>query len=345
MADAKIFRAWTKTQLPKRILAIRLQCLGDTFIALSYIQYLRQVLPAQTKIDFLGREEYHDLPSNLILFDEVFSLKGGNKIRNQLLGLLPHFFKFRSNKYDVVLDLQNNIVSNVVRRLINPECYVRFDRFSANHACVRTINTINNAGFIKVKEGSDYAFKNAERGKKILKEHGWKGERLILFNPGGAFSNRNWPVQNYISLATQITQMYGHSVKFLVLGTEKIRDKALEIKNKLGEQVIVLINQTSITDAFAIVQEITLSVTEDGGLMHMSYLSKKKTIGLIGSSRSDWTNPKMAHTFFFTSDDLECGNCMLATCKYATDACMTRISPTQVFEKALHFLPKIAAHD
>jgi ADP-heptose:LPS heptosyltransferase len=345
VAEAKTFRPWTKTQLPKRILAIRLQCLGDTFIALSYLQYLRQVLPPQTKIDFLGREEYYDLPSNLILFDEVFSLKGGNKRRNQLFGILPHFFKFRSNNYDVVLDLQNNEVSNIVRRIINPDCYVRFDRFSENHACVRNINTINNSGFIKVKEGSGYSFKNPERGKNILKENDWKGEQLILLNPAGAFSNRNWPVQNYISLAEQLTQLYGSSIKFLVLGTDKILDKAAEIKNKLSEQVIVLINKTSITDAFAIMQEITLSVTEDGGLMHMSYLSGKKTIGLIGSSRSDWTNPKMPHTFFFTSDDLECGNCMLANCKYGTDACMTRISPRQVLEKALIFLPKTTAND
>ena len=40
MKSENQFKVWDKNKLPKRILAIRLQALGDTFIALSYLQYL-----------------------------------------------------------------------------------------------------------------------------------------------------------------------------------------------------------------------------------------------------------------------------------------------------------------
>lgn len=333
------FKPWKKKGLPKKILAIRLQALGDTVIALSYLQYLREQLPAETQIDFLVRNEFDEIPANLQLFNTVYSLSGGNKIRNQFIGLLPHLFKIKKADYDVVLDLQNNIVSNFVRAFVNPLCYVRFDRFSSKHACQRNAETINKAGVIQVKESYHFNFKNPNCGSDILEKNGWKkGSKLILLNPAGAFSNRNWPTQNYIDVANQLINEYDSSLFFLLLGTEKIAEKAKEIKKALGDKVITLINQTSQIEVLAIVQETCLCITEDGALMHMAYLSGKKTIGLLGSSRSDWHNPKLAHTFCFTSDDLECGNCMLSTCKFHTNFCMTRISSEHVYEKAVLFL-------
>jgi heptosyltransferase-2 len=72
--------------------------------------------------------------------------------------------------------------------------------------------------------------------------------------------------------------------------------------------------------------------------MHIAYLSGKNTVAILGSTRSDWVNPKMAHTFFFTSDDIECGNCMLEVCKFKTNFCMMRISSEQVLKRVLKFL-------
>jgi len=39
-------KPWTKTKLPRRILAIRTQAMGDVMITLPYLQHLRRSLPA-----------------------------------------------------------------------------------------------------------------------------------------------------------------------------------------------------------------------------------------------------------------------------------------------------------
>ena len=55
-------KPWGKKGLPKRILAIRLQAMGDVIITLPYLQALRNSLPPNTEIDFLTRKEFDAVP-------------------------------------------------------------------------------------------------------------------------------------------------------------------------------------------------------------------------------------------------------------------------------------------
>src|SRR5690242_5737905 len=99
-------KAWRKQSPPKRILAIRLQAMGDLVITLPYLQNLKKSLPEGSRLDLLTRKEVESIPKNLYLFDHVYSLGGGRNWKKQFLHscfLLP---KFLSNRYDVVIDLQ-----------------------------------------------------------------------------------------------------------------------------------------------------------------------------------------------------------------------------------------------
>ncbi len=341
MKSESQFKPWNKSEFPKKILAIRLQALGDTFIALSYLQYLRENLPPNTIIDFVVRSEFENIPKNLILFNQVYSIGGGNPLKKQFVNIFKYLLKFRYTKYDVVLDLQNNQISKFIRKIINPKCYVEFDRYRPIHACERNKNTINQAGFIKASEGYFFKFKTPDFGKILLEKNGYNGEKLILLNPAGAYANRNWSTENYIALAKLFQDYYHYKVKFLLLGVNKILNKAIEIKKALGDAAIVLIDKTSQIEALNLIQLIDFCITEDGALMHMSYLSIKPTIIILGSSRSDWLNPKLQHTFCFNSDDMACGNCMMPTCKLGTIECLTRITPIQVFNRTITLLNPI----
>jgi len=97
---------------------------------------------------------------------------------------------------------------------------------------------------------------------------------------------------------------------------------------------------TSAAEAFAIIQKADLMVSEDSGLMHMAYISGIPVVGLLGSTRNDWTDPKLPYTRFFHSADLACGNCMKAVCIHGDVRCLSRVSPEMVFEKAKELLKK-----
>src|SRR5271170_1951076 len=104
-------KPWRQKYLPKRILAIRLHAMGDVIITLPYLQYLGNNLPPNVQIDFLTIEECVSIPKNIVLFNKIYVIRGGRNFKKQIaftFFLLP---KLLLNRYDVVLDLNDAIIS------------------------------------------------------------------------------------------------------------------------------------------------------------------------------------------------------------------------------------------
>lgn len=331
-------KPWNQRDPPKRILAIRLQAMGDVVITLPYLQYLRKTLPSSTKIDFLTRKECEDIPKNISLFTKVISLGGGRNFKKQILLaiiLLPKLF-FR--RYDVVIDLQNNEVSQFIRKAVRPKAWSVFDRFSPVAAGERTRMAIEAVNLGKNGIDSHFHFTSHFDPNEILKKNGWDGiSDLVILNPAAAFPTRNWPLENYVSFVGLWLNQFPNT-RFLVLGTSFIKSKADFLKNKLGERLINIIDQTTPFEAFAIIQKVKFILSEDSGLMHMAWVSGVPTLAIFGSTRSDWSKPLGKHSSFLDSSDLPCGNCMQETCFFGDNHCLTRYTPAFIFEKAINLV-------
>lgn len=327
-------KKWSKIEAPRRILIIRLQATGDTVATLPYAQSLREKLPAGTRIDLLTREECCSIPQSLELFNEVHVLKGGRSSKKQLLFLLLLLPKLLKRKYEVALDLQNNRISRICRKMISAQAWVEFDKYSPIHSCERYKRTIDSAEIVQVEMCSSFQFKKKGRGEDLLKGNGWNGsDKLVLINPAGAFITRNWPMENYAEFC-HLWLEKKPSTKFLVLGLAAIAHKAKYLEEQLGNALINMVGKTTPAEAFEIVQQLEFAVSEDSALMHMAYLSGIPVVGLLGSTRNDWTDPCLKHTRFFHSADLTCGNCMRAVCMHNDVRCLTRIDAKMVVEKA-----------
>ena len=77
-------RPWRGPEAPARILAIRLQAIGDVAVTLPYLRALQQSLP-ETEIDMVTRKEVGELASAVNLFRHVDELGGGRHERRQLM--------------------------------------------------------------------------------------------------------------------------------------------------------------------------------------------------------------------------------------------------------------------
>ncbi|MDP2384982.1 MAG: glycosyltransferase family 9 protein [Bacteroidota bacterium] len=326
------------TKAVRKILIIRLQATGDVVIMLPYIQSLRSQLPSDVTIDLLVREECKEIPQQLSIFDRVYVLKGGRNTKLQLvhfLGLLP---KLRLQGYDVLLDLQNHRLSKVMRKLLGIKTFSVFDRTSSNYAGDRYKNTINVVGLPPVSFQKLKSFKTGDE-ERLLKKFGLKKDAsYVVINPGGAFKNRNWELKNYVEFCKLWLKEPDPQTKFLVLGISKIRKQTDYFKSELGESIIDLVGKTSQAEAILLLKQAKLVISEDSGLLHMSYVTGTPTIGLLGSTRNDWTNPNLPHTYFFNSSNLPCGNCMLETCIHNEILCMTSIKPKDVIDSAIKLL-------
>ena len=330
-------KPWTRKELPKRILAIRLQAMGDVIIALPYLQALRNSLPHNTEIDFLTRKEFDAVPRSIELFNRIFSIGGGRNFKRQFVLCLLMLPKILWRRYDVVIDLQCTSISRLVRKFVAPKAWSEFDKTSPVAAGERTRLTIEatQIGYIGLNKKFTIRSSNAD---DLLKKNGWKNENaLVVLNPAGAFESRNWPIENYARFAQLWLQDFPQT-QFLMMGVDLIADKATYLESILGDKLINLVRKTNPAEAFAIIQKTSFVLSEDSGLMHFAWVSGIPTFALFGSSRSDWSRPLGEHTLFLDSSDLPCGNCFMARCKYGDTHCLTRYTAEFVFEKAKELL-------
>lgn len=333
-------KCWKKDQPPKRILAIRLQAMGDLVITLPYLQALRDQLPSSTKLDLLTRKEVDPIPRNLRLFNKIYSIRGGRKYKMQLALSWLMLPEILLRRYDMVLDLQNNLISRIVRKSVRPTAWSQFDKTSPIAAGERTRLTIEAAGFKNIYASSNFFLKPGLMIDELLMQNGWDGRTdLVILNPAGAFATRNWPLVSYLDFA-RLWLRHFPGTQFLMLGVNPIAEKANFLKQNLGNSIINLVNKTSPAQAFAIVQKTKFVLSEDSGLMHMAWVSAIPTLAIFGSTRSDWSTPLGDHTLLLSSSDLECGNCLRETCLYGDNRCLTRYHSEFVFEKARSLLTK-----
>jgi heptosyltransferase II len=333
-------KPWTERNPPRRILAIRLQALGDVVITLPYLQCLRNSISFDARLDLLTRKEVEDIPKNIDLFDRVYSIGGARSFKRQLLStylLLPQLLLQR---YDIVIDLQNSILSRIVRRTLRPRAWSAFDRFSPRSAGERNRLTIEAVGLANNQLDTRLRLRPSFPATAILRNKGLTDtDRLVVLNPAGAFATRNWDMHKYVLFARQWLQRWPDT-KFLVLGTSFIAEKAVFLERELGEHLVNLVGQTTPSEVFSLLQRVTLVLSEDSGLMHMAWVSGTPVLALFGSTRSDWSRPLGPHSLVLDSSDLPCGDCMQSTCRRGDVFCLSRRSPEEVFARAVSLLDK-----
>jgi ADP-heptose:LPS heptosyltransferase len=322
------------------VLAIRMQAFGDVVITLPYLRGLGQSLP-NVAIDLLTRHADAALPRATGLFRHVDGLGGGQSERRQLLlapAILP---RLKVRRYDVVLDLQNNRVSRIIRRALRPPAWASFDPVSPISAGERTRQTIARAGLPIDRVEAVLPLDCPAAGDGILREAGYDpSHELIVLSPAGAFTTRNWPTERYVQFVEQWPAE--RRAQFAVLGLAPLAHKAATLASALGGRLLNLVGRTDPVEAAAIVQRASLVLAEDCGLMHVAWVSGVPTLALFGSSRHVWSAPLGGHTDCLHSGDLECGGCMQPACRYGDVHCLTRWNAEEVVERALALLDRVA---
>jgi heptosyltransferase II len=353
-ADKISFKKWDKPKLPERILVIRLHAAGDLASTFPAVNGLKKLLPG-CRIDLLTSQKLKELAGVTGIFENIYtidlpqySLNDGflKKLKQKAqvkAGSVKTVPLFKKNNYDIVIDLQHNSISKSIRKKTGAVYYSEFDRYAPKAHPLRALETIHKAGF----ETAAFEFikhcdeESKEKSIELLKANRWDTKKkLIVLNPAGLWKTRNWPLQNYIELAGLLKQKDKDTV-FITIGDEFINRKAAFFEKSLGEDFINLAGKTTLAEAFCVLGNCSGIVSEDSGLFHMAWARGIPAVLLLGSTRSDWTNPAAGKVVCLNSDDLECGNCMSDICRYGDVRCLARYTP-EVIEKA--FLESSAFH-
>lgn len=313
-----------------RILIIRLHAIGDTAITLPSCSALALQFP-EYSIEYLTTASAAPLIHSLDCFHQVYLFPDCTNRSERVRGVASTAVTLRDRRYTMVIDLQGNWVSRMLRRLLAPAAWSEFDRSAPLPAGLRVRRAFAAAGFPDLDPPSPLPVKPhlLLRAQQMLAGAGWDGRaKLVLLNPAGFWESRHWPDRYFATLAQNLLK--AHDCRILFLGTDRIRHRVSSIQAGSDSRGIDLVGQTTLEEAFAIVQHASLTVSEDSGLMHMSWISGIPTIALFGSTRHDWAAPLGPHTRHFHSGDLSCSACMSPECRYGDVHCLTRVTPISV---------------
>ncbi len=324
---------WQGRDAPARVLAIRLQAHGDVIASLPYLEDLRRKL-GDGQLDLLTRREFVDIPRSLALFDRIFALRGRRNRYLQAASAASLIPILRLRNYELVIDLQNNRVSRLIRSGLGKSAWSEFDVLGAAAHGERVSQAIDAAWPVDSSINTNYVFRDPALGLELLGEPPAQ-QGIVVLNPAGYFPTRNWPLENYAEFAGLWLERRNAAAHFLLLGLPRLASVATRLQQMLPGTVTNLVGRTTAAEAFSIIRRAEFVLSEDSGLLHMAWCNGRPTVALFGSSRSEWSRPLGERSAWLDSSDLACGACMLPDCRYGDVRCLTRYTPSQVFELAM----------
>lgn len=323
-----------------KILIVRFSSFGDVLLTTPLIRTLKEKYK-NAKIDFLVRKQYYDLLSQNAAVNQILVYENDKK---KIAALRDSLF---SKKYDIVIDLQNNLRSRLLLRGMRFVIF-RFNKHSIKKFLLVKfkINLLKNLppiperyiqtvpGLTSDKEGLEF-YSDKIQSNSILHKN-----NLIGFCPGSRHFTKMWGNEKFIALGNILTKN-GYSV--VLFGGKD--DK--EICIKISSQISGSLNLCNDNNAFQTAADMKMCkaiVCNDSGLMHLASAVRTPVVVILGSTvREFGFTPYKNKNIIIENNSLSCRPCSHIGKDYCPQKhfnCMNDLTPEFVFEN----ITKILTH-
>ncbi len=163
---------------------------------------------------------------------------------------------------------------------------------------------------------------------QFLASHGVKdNDFLVIFNPGGNWDPKRWPVERYAELGDRLVE--SHNAKVLITGAAKDGVLADNIIGKMSKKPITSCGKTNLLELGALLERADLVISGDSGPMHMAVAIGTRVIALFGPTSLRITGPYGRGDYKVIWKDVGCEvPCYDRTCK--ENRCMKAITVDDV---------------
>lgn len=160
---------------------------------------------------------------------------------------------------------------------------------------------------------------------------------LVALNAGATNSRaKRWPEDRFATLADRLIEALDSRIVFIGAASE--RDNAERIIRQMKRRgAINLAGETSMTELIGALDACDLLISNDTGPAHVAAALGRPTLTIFGPTNEFETAPRGARAESIRAEGVECARCMLRDCPI-DHRCMTRIAPSEVFERALKLL-------
>ncbi|PID61122.1 MAG: hypothetical protein CR986_03190 [Ignavibacteriae bacterium] len=322
-----------------KILIIRLSSLGDILLTTPVIRSLKKILP-NASIDFLVRKEFKDVVKHNIYLNNLFILE-----RNYKNSKLKN--KINNEKYDLIIDLQNNIRTN---RLISKAH--KIVKYKKSHVKKFFLVKFKLNNFKEIKSIPElYAqavpnFKLDNEGlelflpKNITAKIKYE-DNVIGFCPGSKHKTKMWLKEYFIELGKMLA---AKGYKIALFGGKDDKEICKSISDRIVNS-IDLSNDNNLYDLAVNMKNCRTVICNDSGLMHTALSVKTPIIAIFGSTVKEFGFfPYKGKSLILENNSLNCRPCShigLSECPKTHFKCMKEIKPNYVFNETLKFIDNL----
>jgi ADP-heptose:LPS heptosyltransferase len=258
-----------------KILVVRFSSIGDIVLTSPVVRMLKKQLNAE--VHFLTKSAYVSLLKNNPYIDSVYQIE--NSISEVIADL-------KKEKYDYVIDLHNNLRTQILKfRLgvtaksfnkLNMEKFMltnfKIDNIPKIHIVDRYLETVKHLGIKNDNQGLDFFLSASDNIDVSVFPKDY-----IVFVIGGQHATKILPNEKIISIIKKVNK------PVLLIGGPEDTHKGEEIA-KACDKVVNTCGKYSILQSASLVQQATMVITHDTGMMHIAAAFNKKIYSVWGNT-------------------------------------------------------------
>lgn len=344
-----------KKFLHNNVLIVRLSSMGDVILISAAIRCVRNQFP-DARIDVLTSKPFKELLqynpriNNVLEYDKSKSISENNSHLKKII-LINDILK-----YDILIDLQNNIRTFFHRKALG----LKIIKFTKNRLYKKLlvdfkiklknrnrivpkayIDTAYSLGVKDDGEGLEIWLPDENEADVYLPNKKSYSPNLskIAIAPGAKHNTKRWPAEFYISLCDMLSEKY--KAKFVLVGGAEDKELCENIANKTKFKCENLAGKLSILETTKLIDSCDLAITNDSGVMHIAVARKTPVAAFFGSTTTDLGFGPFRSPALVLETELNCRPCThigRSSCPKGHFKCMKNISPNIAFESICSFV-------
>lgn len=172
----------------------------------------------------------------------------------------------------------------------------------------------------------------------VWEKEGLENKKVIAMAIGSKWHTKRWPIEYFNELIAKLEKR--EDLKIILVGGKD----ELELDVKYGDEVVNMINKTSLLQLAALLAKSDIVITNDSSPIHIASAFDTYILAIFGATVKELGfTPWSPNSEVIENEGLYCRPCGLHggnTCPEGHFRCMKEISPERVYKRVVELLEK-----
>jgi len=264
-----------------KILIVRFSSIGDIVLTTPVVRCLKTQID-NAEVHYVTKTQYQSILQNNPYIDRIFFLK------ESLLDLIR---ELKKEKYDVIIDLHNNLRTRVLKwrlgvpsysyKKLNVEKWLmvnfKINQLPDTHIVNRYLDTTRSLGIKNDALGLDYFIPEKDEvpwdWMPETHRHGF-----VAYAIGGQHQTKKLPTVRMIELCKKIDK------PMVLLGGKEDFESGEQLREALGDVILNTCGKLNLNQSASLVKKSSCMFSHDTGLMHIAAALKKEVFSIWGNT-------------------------------------------------------------